>query len=128
MERLWKSDAVRWVAPLAWMGLIFYLSAQSSLPDLTPGAPSLQEIAGHMFVYFVLAFLWRWALAGAGVRHASWWALLIVALYGISDEFHQSFVPNRTPSFSDWTNDLLGGGIALGAVWWMGRRRGGIGE
>ena len=94
-ERLLKRQPLRWAVVLAWMGLIFFLSAQSHLPDLTPSAPGLEEIGGHLFAYFVLALLLRWALAGAGVRHATWWAIGLCALYGISDEFHQSFVPNR---------------------------------
>jgi hypothetical protein len=103
----------RWAPPVVWMGVIFALSAQSRLPDLTPGAPGLQAILGHLCAYAVLAVLWRSALASAGVRGASWWALGIVALYGVSDEFHQSFVPNRTPDIFDVEMDVLGGSIAL---------------
>ena len=43
-----------------WMGVIFYLSAQSRLPDLTQGRPNLQDIAGHFLVYAVLALLGAW--------------------------------------------------------------------
>jgi VanZ family protein len=109
------------MAVLAWMGLIFYLSAQSSLPNLTPGAPSVEEIGGHLTVYFVLTLLLRWALMGAGVRQAGWWALAMVALYGVSDEFHQSFVPHRSCSLSDWLTDLVGAGAALTLAWWVGK-------
>jgi hypothetical protein len=113
----------RWALPVAWMGVIFALSAQSQLPSLTPGAPDLQAIAGHLCSYAVLGLLWRFALAGAGVRRASWWALLIVFLYGLSDEFHQSFVPNRTPEIFDIEMDLLGASLALLAVAAWGKLR-----
>ncbi len=121
VSRILGGRALRWGAVAVWMGVIFYLSAQPSLPNLAPGAPGLEEVAGHLFVYFVLALLMRWALAGEGVRYSGLSALAIVALYGISDEFHQGFVPNRTPSLSDWRNDLLGAGAALLLVWWLQR-------
>jgi VanZ family protein len=113
---------LRWAAVVAWMGLIFFLSAQPQLPSLTPGLPSLQEVGGHIIFYFVLASLWSWALGGAGVRHACWWALAIAALYGISDEFHQSFVPHRDPSLFDWRNDVMGAGAAALLAWWYTSR------
>jgi len=36
------------------------------------------------------------------------------AAYGVSDEWHQSFVPLRDASIRDWMTDLLGG--AAGAM------------
>jgi VanZ family protein len=120
-ERILSNQPLRWGAVLAWMGLIFFLSAQSQLPDLTPSAPGVEEIGGHLFVYFVLALLVRWALAGAGVRHATWWAIAFCALYGISDEFHQSFVPHRDPDVGDWTRDVLGASAAMFVVWLAAR-------
>ena len=113
MRELWNSRFTRWLAALAWMGVIFFLSAQSSLPDLTPGAPHLEEIGGHLLVYAVLVLLWERALRAAGVRRAGWWALAIAALYGLSDEFHQSFVPGRTMTVVDLAFDVVGAGAAL---------------
>ncbi len=125
-ERILNNQPLRWAAVLTWMGLIFFLSAQPQLPELTPSAPSVQEIAGHLAVYFVLALLVRWALAGAGVRHAIWWAIGFCALYGISDEFHQSFVPHRNPALGDWANDVLGASAAMLLLWVATRLQGRI--
>jgi len=50
-------------------------------------------------------------------------ALLIVALYAASDEFHQSFVPTRTALVSDVFVDIAGGAIGLLALWAFGRRQ-----
>ena len=116
MRRFWNNKFVRWAAPVAWMGLIFFLSAQSTLPDLTHGRPDLQDIAGHFTVYAVLGLLWQRALAGAGVRHAAWWAFAIAVLYGVSDEFHQSFVPGRAPDPFDVATDAAGAAVMLGVV------------
>ena len=44
-------------------------------------------------------------------------ALLMVMLYAASDEFHQSFVPNRTSQVSDVFIDTAGGAAGLLALW-----------
>jgi VanZ family protein len=108
------------------MGLIFYLSAQSELPHLTPpGWPNVQDVAGHSAVYAVLAFLWERALLGAGVRRSALWAFVITVFYGLSDEFHQSFVPGRTATIFDLATDAGAAALMLGVVAWA-RRRGEI--
>ncbi|MCA9424620.1 MAG: VanZ family protein, partial [Candidatus Omnitrophica bacterium] len=38
-------------------------------------------------------------------------AIALSALYGISDEFHQSFVPERTSDIFDWFADLVGASL-----------------
>lgn len=91
--------------------------------------------AGHLTEYAVLALLlwraicntragrppmktqsrqslrdhWRWEEAGM--------SLIIVFLYAATDEFHQMFVPTRTPMFSDVLIDTCGGAVALLALW-----------
>jgi hypothetical protein len=48
---------------------------------------------------------------------------LIGALYGLSDEIHQSFIPNRTCTISDFLADSFGVILALlSARWWAKRR------
>ena len=114
MQKSRDRQALRWVSVVAWMGLIFTLSAQSTLPDLTRGRPDLQDIVGHFTVYAILALLGRWALRGSGVRHATLWALALTVLYGVSDEYHQSFVPGRYPDPFDLATDAVGAAVALG--------------
>lgn len=105
---------MRVIAAAAWMGLIFVLSAQTRLPRLTPsGWPDVQSVAGHFVVYAVLAWLLCMALAGAGVRRATRWAFVLALLYALSDEFHQSFVPNRHPDIFDVLTDAAGAATAL---------------
>jgi VanZ family protein len=125
MKTLRKNRPLRWAAVVAWMGLIFYLSAQPRLPlVMPPGLPQIQDIIGHFTVYAVLAvFLW-WALRGAGVRRPMLWALVAAVLYSFTDEFHQSFVPNRHPDPFDLATDLAGAAAALLILRWWGRWRG----
>jgi VanZ family protein len=103
--------------------LIFFLSAQSKLPDLGLGATSLQSIGGHLAVYAVLAVLLQRALEQTGIRRPALWALLIAVLYGLSDEFHQHFVPGRTPTLFDLATDAVGAAVALALLRWQRAKR-----
>ncbi|MGH8657315.1 MAG: VanZ family protein [Gammaproteobacteria bacterium] len=49
--------------------------------------------------------------------------LTVTILYGISDEFHQSFVPGRQPSWYDVLADGLGGLLGVLAVALQTQRR-----
>lgn len=106
----------RWLPPVAWMGLIFYLSAQPDLPHPSMGWLGwVINSAAHTFVFAVLAILWARAL-GQGLR--SWFvAVTLTVLYALSDEFHQSFVPGRHADPLDLAFDALG--AALGLAGWI---------
>ncbi len=115
---------LRWVAVLAWMGLIFTLSAQPRLPHVVGSlSDQLQDVLGHFTVYAVLAALLYWALAGVGASRPALFALLIVLLYALSDEFHQSFVPGRNPDVFDVMTDVAGAAVALLLIRWRRSRR-----
>jgi VanZ family protein len=116
------TQIVRWAAVASWIGLIFYLSNQPRLPSVPGMWPGLQDIVGHFVVYGVLAVLLRWALAGAGVRSPDRWAFILAVLYGVSDEFHQSFIPHRHPDIFDVMTDAAGALFAL-AMLSLFRRR-----
>lgn len=96
------------------MGMIFFVSAQSRLPDLSRRlSDSLQDVLGHFVAYAILALLVHWALEGFGIARAGLWTLAITFLYGLSDEFHQSFVPGRAVEAADLAADVAGAGLAL---------------
>lgn len=103
MLTVWKVPTTlraisRWLPVGLWAAIIFFLSDQPSLPKL---GPSWISFAAHFGEYLVLAFLLarandaRTGIVGAGV-------------YGITDEFHQAFVPGRTPDVADWLADIAG--------------------
>lgn len=62
----------------------------------------------HLGLYGVLGAL----LARARVRSGVTWHhavfVLLGALYGITDELHQAFVPGRSVSMFDWFADVTG--------------------
>jgi VanZ family protein len=96
---------VRIAAPLALMGLIFYLSAQSD-PGTDIGV--VGAILAHAAEYALLGALWAWALAPALGRRALPAAVAISLLYAISDEIHQSYVPGRDADPLDVVADAAG--------------------
>lgn len=108
---------------VAWMVVIFGFSA---LPG--SAVPGRFGELGHFGLYFVLGALYVMAL-GLGDRplRAALLAVALAALYGVSDEFHQSFVPGRVPDIFDVMVDVAGALTAAGSLlviaWWRRRRR-----
>lgn len=69
----------------------------------------------HFTEYFILSLLiLRGIRRGRKENHLAWalLAILIVAAYASLDEFHQRFVPGRTPAVRDVLIDTSGGTAA----------------
>lgn len=73
--------------------------------------------AGHFSEYAVMGLLAARAFRTSSSKFiAKYWfpaALVLVVLYALLDEYHQSFVPGRTASALDSGIDILGGLVAL---------------
>lgn len=72
--------------------------------------------AAHFAIYFPLGIL-----LGLGLKKMSKWVVLgifSVFLFGLLDEYHQSFIPGRFSSLGDVVADFAGGvaGLATGLV------------
>jgi VanZ family protein len=133
-----------WLPVMVWMALIFTASGdkKSSVHSSMFFEPLLRWLFPHMpqatidqyhhhfrktchlTEYAILAWLfwravrkplkhdprpWNWAEAGL--------SLSVVFAYAASDEFHQIFVPNRTPLVSDVLIDTCGGAAGLLLIW-----------
>ena len=73
--------------------------------------------AAHLAEYAILGTLLFRAIRGERTGWSWQWALaaiVIAALYAMTDEWHQSFVPSRTPSAWDVLIDATG--ATLGQV------------
>ena len=106
---------LRWLPAVAWMAVIFFLSSQPDLPG--PASHWLNFVlkkSAHFFSYALLAILFRRALYGRPGSDLT--ALILTLLYAISDEFHQSFVPGRSPRATDVLIDLAGALTALAGL------------
>jgi VanZ family protein len=118
-----------WLPPLGWAATIFVQSSFRVAID-PPSGFELSDKALHAAVYALLAWLLLRALLGArhmALARAAWWAFLVSALYGATDELHQGLVPSRTMEWGDWLADVAGAAtvfLLLPVVWAAARFRG----
>ncbi|MFD0826538.1 VanZ family protein [Neobacillus sp. M.A.Huq-85] len=112
----------KWVLrllPFAYMAVIWIQSSFSSdhfvtlpeedLDNTIKESLHLVEFA-ILYVLLVLAFLTR--RSGLSVR-LNVACAVFAALYGVSDEIHQSFNPARSASFFDLFKDFVGIGVCF---------------
>ena len=116
-------------AAVAWAAGIALLSHLPEPPAPGPEFP-LKDKVGHLLLYAVLGFLSAAAAARPGRRRRTVLAIAVVvaAVYGIVDEVHQSFVPERAFELADIAADVLGGFLGaaiLTAARGRGEERGG---
>jgi VanZ family protein len=97
-----------WGPVAAWMAVIFAASSRR-LPGYVAVLP---DWSTHSAAFAALSILCCRALAGGlGPSLRSGDALLAVvfsAAYGVSDEYHQSFVPGRDATAWDVAKDAVG--------------------
>ncbi|MBK8090601.1 MAG: VanZ family protein [Verrucomicrobiaceae bacterium] len=99
-------------AVLVWIGVLYWLSAQSTLPS-PPGVQGIDKIE-HAGYFTLGGFCFLMGLRLAGKAQRKWLALLLTVLFcsfvGIWDEWHQLHVPGRSGGdVGDWFADTLGG-------------------
>ena len=104
----------RYLAPLALMGLIYFLSDQPGLKSGLGVADLILRKLIHAGTFGLLWVLWlralRWRAPG--------WAAAIAFAYAINDEFHQHFIPDRIGSPIDVAID----GVGIALAWWLWER------
>ncbi len=111
----------RWLPPLVWMGLIFFVSGQPTVPKISENwIDLLIKKTGHAVAYGILAWLYFRAL-----RVTSWRIGIVRALsvglamaYALSDEYHQTFVPGRNGALMDVAIDSLGAVVTMLLLRW----------
>jgi VanZ family protein len=98
------------------MGIIFYASSLPGrdIPSLFP----FQETAYHLSLFLILALFFSRALKNTytDIRplQAIFFTILFGIVYGITDELHQAFVPDRT--VSGWDVIIDGIGSFIGSI------------
>lgn len=119
-----RAAVVRWAPVVLYMALIFVASAQPVLPDVVE---HVWDKARHAAGFGGLALLWLWALSdrlrlAISLRMALL-AWVTTVIYGASDEWHQSFVPQRQMDAADWLADSIGATAMVLAAWTWSRLR-----
>jgi VanZ family protein len=134
-----KTSFRKWIPVILWMLVIFILSHQDAsqsgslssgllsrilsflAPLLPPKLPLpflhlLLRKGAHFTAYFILALLvlrTREDLT-PNLRQK---ALLICALYAVTDEFHQTFIPGRAGQLTDVLLDTSGAALGILLQW-----------
>ncbi|MGE0472849.1 MAG: VanZ family protein [Nitrospirales bacterium] len=107
-----------WGPVVGYALLIFFLSAQSSPSQYVPGfLYGLSDKILHAMEYGILALLlYRAFKHTVDTRWTVGLSILTAVAFGLSDELHQWFVPNREADFFDLLADGLGATLIV-CVW-----------
>lgn len=136
----WLILTFSWATVIFWMstrtfnkdwseGLLFKfleaLQIQFSVPTMMMIHAASRKLA-HLTEYAILSYLIYQSLNARtrsfwSARYA-FWAVLGAAFYSLFDEFHQSFVPERTAAFVDCLIDTTGAVMAMCLVYWRDSR------
>jgi VanZ family protein len=122
------------VPVLAWASLIFFLSSRPA-PSFGGAGPlgGVFENFGHALEYGVFAVCLALLAPRRRDERGEWVdlhvrasaaILLFVSLYAASDEWHQSFVPDRDASAFDVLTDVVGACSTIACIAAIGRRAG----
>lgn len=110
---------------IAYCAGIFWLSSSVTPVDPRPKFPGEDKLA-HMVLYGGLA-----AVVSVGIRRSEkpaappvqfWVPFVFASLYGLSDEFHQLFVPGRFCELGDMIANATGALLAQLTLYYGARR------
>jgi hypothetical protein len=118
---LWLERFLRFGPAIAVMVAIFYFSSRtgddlhSLLPFFQTFFPGIAGFDwGHFIAYFMLALTFMWAVTDGKLSWGEKLAAIALSfLYGLTDEFHQRYVPGRAPDWMDIRNDVIGATLAM---------------
>jgi len=116
--------AIRFVPVILLIGTIFFLSHQHGTDMQLLSVPGLDKLA-HGFMYALLAAASLYSLSdnfkSSKPLHAGLLTVLFCLLYGMTDEYHQSFIPGREASIGDLAADSAGAAVLV--ILWLKKLR-----
>ncbi len=98
----------RYFALLAALTMIAALFIGAANPPTAGLIHEPWDKVAHLLFFFLLGVLLRY-----GLTLPAWVIVLLVAIVGAADEWHQYYVPGRTASVGDWLADLAGVVLAM---------------
>ncbi len=110
-----------WAPAILYAGLIIFLSSDPSPERHFPDEFAIfNDKIVHVFEYAILGILcYRVFQFGAGPgpsQFSVYLAILTAGIFGLTDEIHQSFVPNRIADKLDFLADCTG--ALIGSISW----------
>ena len=122
-DEMMKRGLLRWGPVAAWMLVIFIGSSIGSLPHAERQIvdASIHRVS-HVIEFSILGLLLLRAVSykRSVTRRDIALTLIVAALYGASDEFHQRFTPGRSSEAVAVLWDVLG--TLIGAWIWRWRK------
>lgn len=104
----------RYWAPVIVYAALIFASSSVSKPPVEVELPYFDKVT-HFFMYSLLGYLLLRALVNyeydLSKTQMIFLAIFLGALYGISDEIHQYFVPERIACVSDAVFDFFGSAV-----------------
>jgi len=111
-----KNFLYYWLPVFVYAGLIFYFSSFPEIPSIIIEIIP-ETLIWHMIEYAIFSILLFRAFINSKNtnfrKNAIYLAIAITIFYGITDEIHQYFVPERTISLFDVIGDSVGSFIIL---------------
>ncbi len=106
-----RTFTIYWL-PLIGYCVFIYIQSSYPSPERLPSFDYSDKLL-HFGAYAVMGILFYRAYHTLSFRNniqlLVMLSMISASLYGISDEIHQSFVPERQGSFSDVIADIIGG-------------------
>ena len=119
-----KSFSKLWLPVIAYAILIFWTSFIEGPFGIELKVKNIDKVI-HLLEYSIFGFLLIRAIHGSAPRISGNAAILITfvigAFYGLTDELHQSVVPGRFATISDFIFDSIGS--LVGAVVYIAQKR-----
>lgn len=123
-----KRPLLTWTLILTYALVIFIFSSMPYTPQPVEGRDEFEiqviTLIEHIFEYSIMGFLLLAGFRSGNGRmqeRAILLAIIVATFYGITDEIHQLFVPNRDSSILDVLAN--GSGASLGAFIGNPRRK-----
>lgn len=107
---------VGWLGAVLWALFLYLQSSSSSAGSFLSVFPDGADKVAHAGAYAMLGALLTLATGRA------WLGVLLALAFGVSDEIHQSFVPDRASEVLDVVADGLGALVGASVVAFLSRR------
>lgn len=108
--------SLRFVPMVLIMGTIFFLSHQAGTELPFSLLPGLDKLA-HAVIYALLAASVLFGVSREVLQVKPFktgvLVVFICLLYGLTDEYHQTFIPGREASLGDLTADVVGPAVLV---------------